>query len=577
LSLLLSWPGYSQSGKREWLNELNQEIDRSALYDGEKLMRIDSLKKKVKDHAGIGLYDAYLQLYNEYDAFNFDSAYSYAKKMQQAAADLRDSTRMTYATVKLNFVLLSSGLFKEVFESLEKLSPKALNDSSKGEYYILLTRSYFDLEDYNHDDIFSSSYIHKAENYLDSALSVFPPNSFEFLYFSGLKNIRRGEVRKASFYFQKLVDDPQLSIHQQAIVNSTFSDVYIRRGFIDSAIILLSKASIEDIKSSTKEAVAIFNLATFLFKQGDLENASSFIQKAAIDAKNYGARQRILQLSNIMPVIEAEKLSMVERNRSSLKSYAVIITSLVVFLLIFGIVIIKQVRKLRKQQNEINDQNSSLYHLVEEKEWLIRETHHRIKNNLHTITSLLETQSAYLKEEALEAIRDTQHRVFAMSVIHQKLYQPEKNLTKINMSAYLHELINYLCDSFETSPRISFQLDFEPLELDISLAVPIGMILNEAITNSVKYAFPNHREGRISISVKKIDETKFLFTIADNGIGLRPDLDVNKGSTLGMKLIKGLCTDIAARFAIESRQGTIISIEFLADESLQRPQSMISQ
>ena len=195
-----------------------------------------------------------------------------------------------------------------MYESLSDLNQRGLSDSVKGEYYILKARYYFDLADYNHDNIFSSSYNAEAERYLDSSLIVSPSSSFQFLYYSGLKNIRAEEIGIASAYFQKLVNDSALSLHQQAIVNSTFSDVYIRRGLKDSAIILLAKAAIADIQSSTKETSAILNLATLLFKQGDLENASSFIQKAAIDAKIYGARQRILQLSSIMPVIEAEKL-----------------------------------------------------------------------------------------------------------------------------------------------------------------------------------------------------------------------------------------------------------------------------
>ena len=561
--------GYSQSGRKDWLDKLNKEIQQSAQYDAERLARIDILKKRTGNSTGQDLFDQYLRLYNEYAVFNFDSAYFYALKLQETASSMSDTSLMQYAKIKLGFTLLSSGMFKEVDESLSDLKTTGLNDSVKGEYYILKASYYFDLADYNHDNIFSPSYNAEAERYLDSSLMVSPSNSFRFFYYNGLKNIRAGEIGIASAYFQKLINDFALSLHEQAIVNSTFSDVYIRRGLRDSAIILLAKAAIADIQSSTKETSAILNLSTLLFKEGDLEHASSCIEKAANDANIYGARQRILQLSGIMPVIEAEKLAIAVREKSNVTRYATIITFLLLALLIFGIIIIRQIRKMKVQQKEISDQNVSLHRMIEEKEVLVKEIHHRVKNNLQIITSLLESQSAYLKNESLDAIRDTQHRIFAMSLIHQKLYQPEKNETKIDMTVYLHELVNYLSESFKSTPRIQFQMDLEPVELDISLAMPMGMILNEAITNSVKYAFPGRREGMITISVKKAGENMLLFSVADNGIGLPHALDMSKVNSLGMKLMKGLSDDIAARFSIKNNQGTQITIEFRTEKSLQ--------
>jgi two-component sensor histidine kinase len=561
--------GNCQSGRKDWLSKLNKEIQESSQYDAERLARLDILKKRIGNSTGQDLFDQYLRLYNEYAVFNFDSAYFYALKLQETASSMNDTSLMQYAKIKLGFTLLSSGMYKEVHESLRDLKATGMKDSVRGEYYILKARYYFDLADYNHDNIFSPSYNAAAGRYLDSSLMVFPKNSFQFLYYRGLKNIRAGEIGMASAYFQKLINDSALSLHEQAIVTSTFSDIYIRRGLRDSAIILLAKAAVADIQSSTKETSAILNLATLLFKEGDLEHASTFIQKAANDAKIYGARQRILQLSTIMPLIEAKKLGNVVKENSNITRYATSITFLLVALLIFGIIIIRQIRKMKVQQKEISDQNISLHHMIEEKEILVKEIHHRVKNNLQIITSLLESQSAYLKNESLDAIQDTQHRIFAMSLIHQKLYQPEKNEIKINITAYLHELVNYLCESFKTTPRIKFQMDLEPVELDISLAMPIGMILNEAITNSVKYAFPGQREGIINISIKKAGENRLLFSVADNGIGLPDALDINKVNSLGMKLMRGLSDDIAARFSIKNKQGTEITIEFKTDKSLQ--------
>ena len=567
LLLVLFWvESNAQSGRAAWLDKLNDEIGLSAKHDAEKIVRIDSLRRQL-NNPDKSPFEKYLELYNEFSVFNFDSAYFYANKLQETASASKDTLLIKYAKIKIDFVLLSSGMFKEVFDSLNYLNPHGLDNSVKAEYYILKARSYFDLSDYNKEKVFTDLYSAEADSYIDSLLTISSPGTFQFFYYSGLKSIRRGDVRATTTYFNKLAADSLLSMRQIAIVNSTFSDLFIRKGQADSAVILLCKAAIADIKSSTKETTAILNLATLLFKSGDLKNASAYIQKASDDAQTYGARQRILQLSNILPLIEAARLADVQSDKKNITRYAFIITALFLLLIVFGLIIFRQVRRLKTQQKEINTKNLSLHHMVEEKEWLLKEIHHRVKNNLHTITSLLESQSAYLENDALTAIRDSQHRVYAMSLIHQKLYQPEKNVTAIDMPMYLHELVEYLNDSFEARHRIKFQMDTEPIELDISLAVPVGLILNEAITNAMKYAFPGQKEGLINISIKKTGAKKFLFAVADNGVGLPGGFDIKKVNSLGMKLMKGLSDDIMAKFQIENLTGTKISIEFLADKS----------
>jgi two-component sensor histidine kinase len=574
LFIFIGFKTYPQTGKSQWLTSLKKEISLSAKYDNEKLSRIDSLRRLLLPVKNQELFARYLRLYEENASFNFDSAYFYTRKMQATAMQNSDAALINYAEIKLSFILLSSGMFKEVFDTLKNIIPQDLDSSTLAEYYILKARGFFDLADYSQGKVYTGYYNNEALKYLDSSLLLFPERSFQHHYFNGLKDTRAGNVRLASTHFSKLINMPGLSLHQQAIINSTFSDIYIRRGNIDSAIILLSKAAIADIQSSTKETSAIFNLATLLFKQGDLENASSFIQKAASDAKTYGARQRMVQLSNMLPLIEAEKLLVVEKQKKSISRYAMIVTFSFLFLIGLSLVIIRQVRKLKSQQKEINQKNVSLHHLVEEKEWLLKEIHHRVKNNLHTITSLLESQAAFLQNDALTAIRDSQHRVYAMSLIHQKLYQPEKNVTDIDIPVYIHELVNYLKESFETGRRIKFLMFLEPIALDISLAVPLGLILNEAITNSVKYAFPNQREGVIKIAIKKIAEDTLQFSVADNGIGLPEGLEIDKTRSLGLKLMKGLSEDIVAKFCMENKQGTRIAIEFDIKKSLQHLQNI---
>ena len=230
-------------------------------------------------------------------------------------------------------------------------------------------------------------------------------------------------------------------------------------------------------------------------------------------------------------------------------------------LFVFTGLFYRQFRQKQKANLIITQKNDLLRHLLKEKEWLLKEVHHRVKNNLHTVMSLLESQSAYLDNDALLAVQNSQHRVFAMSLIHQKLYQSD-NSTDIDMSVYLPDLLNYLRDSFDTRQRIRFRSDIENIRLDISVAVPIGLILNEAITNSIKYAFPQNASGEINIQMIKVARKMIRLSIADNGVGLPPDWNNILNNSLGLKLMQGLSDDIHGRFSIVNKDGTKVVIEF---------------
>lgn len=228
-------------------------------------------------------------------------------------------------------------------------------------------------------------------------------------------------------------------------------------------------------------------------------------------------------------------------------------------------------KKLEIQQKEIEQQNVSLRHLLNEKDWLLKEIHHRVKNNLQLVMSLLNSQSVYINNEpALAAIHDSQHRVHAMSLIHQKLYG-SGNVSTIDMPFYIRELASYLADSFSTGQRIRFEFALAPLEMDVSQAIPLGLILNEAITNAIKYAFPNGRTGIIFITLTKTAPDKCILSVSDNGIGIAPGFNYKNSASLGMSLMEGLSGDLDGHLAIENNNGTTIKISFIHDHGVKRP------
>jgi two-component system, sensor histidine kinase PdtaS len=230
--------------------------------------------------------------------------------------------------------------------------------------------------------------------------------------------------------------------------------------------------------------------------------------------------------------------------------------------IVIGLLLFLLYRHKQKSNSIITQKNKQLQLCLDEREWLLKEIHHRVKNNLQIVMSLLNSQTAYIDNEpALNAIHDSQHRVHAMSLIHQKIYT-EENLSSIEMSVYIRELVAYLSDSFNAKPRIRFELNIESLELDVSQAVPLGLMLNEALTNSIKYAFPEDRKGVIAITLSKSAADRYLLTITDDGVGIPFLVDYNRPGSLGMSLMAGLSEDMDGTFTIENNHGTVINITF---------------
>lgn len=227
---------------------------------------------------------------------------------------------------------------------------------------------------------------------------------------------------------------------------------------------------------------------------------------------------------------------------------------------------------LAAKQIEINQKNKSLQQVLGEKdellvqkEWMLKEIHHRVKNNLQIVAGLLYSQGVFLKDRAARsAVRESQNRVQAMALLHQKLYQSDR-LASVPMADYIHEIVDYLISSFDQSGRIKPQLTVVPVELDVTLAVPLGLIINEAVTNSLKYGFPNEAEGVIAIRLQPTEAQRYHLRISDKGVGLPADFNPKRSRSLGMSLIRGLSKQIGADFSMTGEDGVTIDLRFRQD------------
>ena len=199
-----------------------------------------------------------------------------------------------------------------------------------------------------------------------------------------------------------------------------------------------------------------------------------------------------------------------------------------------------------------------------EKETLLKEVHHRVKNNMQVISSLLRLQAGTVKDkDALAMLKDSQHRIQSMALVYNKLYQSQ-NLARIDMADYIKELTVGLIKSYTASPyRVTASIDPSDVFLGVDMAIPCGLVINALVTNSLKYAFPENRTGQIAISLKESGNQELELVLSDNGVGIPDGLTPANTSTLGLKLATNLVQDqLDGKIELDRSQGTTFKITF---------------
>ena len=224
----------------------------------------------------------------------------------------------------------------------------------------------------------------------------------------------------------------------------------------------------------------------------------------------------------------------------------------------------KMTQDLKKSNDETISANEKIKKSLEEKEVLLREIHHRVKNNMQIISSLLRLQSQYIKnKEDAEMFVDSQNRIESMSLIHEKLYR-SSDLTKIDFKEYIEDMLSGLFQSYGVnSGNIALNIKVDNISLAIDSAIPCGLIINELVTNSLKYAFPEGRNGVITISLRSIDGTMIELAVGDNGVGIPKDLDIRTTESLGLHLVTILAENqLHGKIALNRDKGTEFQIKF---------------
>jgi len=397
-----------------------------------------------------------------------------------------------------------------------------------------------------------------------------------YYYSMGNNQIKRGKTEEAKSYLMeniKLLEDYNLTtIDTYQFSHSRLGDIYKEEGRYDEAIDYYQQAKNSSIAINTKSNTAYFinKLYSVYEQMGDYKKA----------------------LEHYIEYSEANDIIEVERNERSLRENELLVNVLqrenelaakqqqqtyFLFALLLGTVLLGLVyrnyrlkqrsnQKLEALNGELAQKNRLLDKRNAENELLLKEIHHRVKNNMEVVSSLLQLQSSQIDDPSVqEAMISSQNRVHSMGIIHQKLYQGD-HLASIEMRDYFINLSENILDSFNASGKIKVECNMPKLILDVDTAISIGLITNELLTNSLKYAFEGKDSGTIKISLSPIakeaeNEVDLQLIITDDGIGKDPN-QPSKGTGFGTQLVDLLTRQLGGKLTYENNNGTIVSLLF---------------
>lgn len=349
-------------GQKNKLDTLIQIIENSSKYDKKKTIEIDSIRtllRKNPKNDFLAQYHLSEQMFYQFKFFKRDSAFFYGIKAKNLAYELKDKSLIANANMNLADICVSSGMYKEALDFLEPSKIDENNKDYNAFYYGILGRCYGDMAEYSNTPHFYKQYLELAHKYRAKALSLTEEGQFFNEFLAAFNKSKDGQLQQALTDFNILLkkNNPP---HDQALVHYMLGELYQQLGRNDEAITHFTDAVINDVKTSTKESLAIIKLSELLFKKGDIGNASLLIQKANDDAFFYGAQQRKLQVGAILPLIADEILHNVEKEKQRIYWQYIIVSFFLILAICFVITIYFQYRKLNKAKKTIADAHQNL-------------------------------------------------------------------------------------------------------------------------------------------------------------------------------------------------------------------------
>lgn len=462
------------------ITQLDQELQQKAEYDRQKHLRI----QEIEQNTSISTYDKYVLLFEEYQSFNYDTAFSYVNKMIDEARLLGHPDYQAKTELRRAFIYLSSGLFHESLEVFNHIDPARLSTKDRIYYYTNYARLKYDMADYVHGDL-SYVYIAEGNALSEKALQLIAPSD-TVLYWStsALYKVKMNDYARAIEQFKLALACSTITEHEKAIAYSSIAHAYTLMGQTEIADSYLIQAAISDLRSSTKETIALALVAQRLYQEGDLQHAAYYIRMAMDDAEYYNARHRQLSVGRILPIIEQEQLLTLEHTNHRIAIQSTMLYVLLAVLLIMLIILINRMRAIRKAQSTIQSMNEKLLETNRIKEEYIGSS----CCSMSDLISRLERYERFVRRKAQE--KRTDELVIIPHYIDA--HNCRRDFYKQFDQSFLHIFPNFIRD-FNALLREGEELSVKgnellSTELRIFALIRLGINDNDQISKVLDYS-----------------------------------------------------------------------------------------
>ncbi|RFM28716.1 sensor histidine kinase [Deminuibacter soli] len=574
-------------GEKLGLKDLAMMAERNIAMDNSELQKPGAeagLLKVLDAYKRTGYrqlhYIYFVLAWHYYLANKMDKAYYYS----ETAINSVLATKDTLATGDMYVLKSEIGYHRDSYEEAIRSAETALRFFSyqSGMYYVCATICH---------DIISSAYDklgrrQEAIEYILKVMHQYPPRTTidSIAYIGRLGDAYRElkEFDKAEkFFLQKYAISKRIHSGERSAAISLGHMYLDAKAYEKARVFLYQALSFGDsgVRASSQRylhyMIYLADSATRRYASA-LKHLSLLNNQAAADARleqdkvvkqmevAYRAREKEQELklkNQHIAMLQHETDAQREKLKQSQKIGMLTAGGLLLAVAV-GVLLFFLYRQKKRGSRSMFTKNQQLQKLVSEKEWLLKEVHHRVKNNLHTIFCLLESQARTATPEARAALEKSRQRIYAMSLFHKKVYQSD-NIETVDLGNYIREFLLFLQDGFDLEAKnIRIVHDMDPVPLPLRLAMPLALVANEALTNAAKYAFKGRLQGEIRLALKH-EGDGYVMMISDNGIGM-PEKGTSLNRSLGMELMYGLCADIGAEISFRMENGTQIRITFTA-------------
>lgn len=564
---------------------------------------VDSLEKVLltnpKDSTKMAIHD---RLRRYFVRVELEKAKYHAQEMINLAKKLDLQNTMHRGQISLGQVLFYKGEYQNAIKSFLAAEPyfAEKNDSIPlGSIYNGLAVCYQDSDDsislnyyYKAYDIFSDlnpkkaalaltdiSNVHadnkeyyKAIELLEKSLKLLDPIKHKYYYNMVMLNLgnslsETGSYAKAETIYTEILgsyqENKDLDLYAYAIGGLGYCET--QQGKYKKGIIHLEEAVELGEKIGFREDLLnkLIDLSNAYQKSSDYKNAFLTLSKHKTLSDTLFSKEKEQILADAIQKFEVEKkdqeiaLLNTENELATLKYQKTNRSRIFFIVLSLGLLLIigllyKLIQDRKKANQILKKKNDQIRKALNEKEVLLREIHHRVKNNLQVISSLLSIQSRKIDDpSAQEAMQESRNRVRSMALIHQNLYQDEQ-LVGVGTKEYIEKLSKSLVENYKVGDgQIDIETDIDDVKLDVDTIIPLGLILNELISNALKYAFDNRKKGKIIVKLKKV-QSRLNLQVADDGVGIPETLAFQNSDSIGFRLIQAFSTKLGAELKIDS-------------------------